>query len=232
MAIAFANLGASANPDINNSADQTSYANSSWTPPADGMIVVFVVSQRVGGPDTPTISGNGLTWAQIGTPLTFSTSRRLTLFGADATGSSAGVTTIDFGGNTQTFCNASFFHVTGADLSGGVAAAFVQTPTGSDTGTTGSVTLAAAGNAANRPISAWFHLANEATTPTWTEIDDLAGASPVRGLETQYRDDAFDTAAAASWATSSGWGGMAAEIKATVAGTTPVMVRSSMWGRF
>lgn len=233
MAIAFSNLGASANPDINNNVDQTSYVNSSWTPPASGLILVFVCSARSGGPDTPTISGNSLTWTQIAA-FTWGTSRNIVLFGANASGSTTGATTIDYGGNTQTFCNASFFHVTDVDLSGGVAAAVVQTVTNSGSGTSGTVTLAAAGNSNNRPISCFAHLANEGKTAqtSWTELDDLFGSTPIRGLETQYRDDVFDTAAAASWSSSVSWGGMAAELKATTAKARPVMSRVlRIWNR-
>lgn len=229
MAIAFANLGASANPDINNNADQTSYANSSWTPPTDGIIVCDVFGARTGGPDTPTMSGNGLTWVQIGSPVTFGTSRRITRFAAIASGATTGATTIDFGGQTQTHCSASFYHVTGVDVSGGIAAAFVQTVTNSGSATSGTVTLAAASHADNRPIACFAHVINEVTTPqtNWTELDDLAGGSPVRGMDTQYRDDAFDTAAGASWATSAAWGGIASEIKAASSGYTITAAQGS-----
>lgn len=222
MAIAFANLGVSANPDINSGTDLASYANSSWTPPSSELIIVFVHGARSGGPDVPTISGNGLTWTQIGTMLTFGTSRSLTLFGANASGSSEGVTTVDFAANVQTGCIATFFHVTGVDLSSGVAAAFVQMVTAVGNSTSGSVTLAAAGNANNRPISCFIHFTNEGKTPqtNWTELDELGGGGPARHLETQYRSDAFDTAAAASWTTSGTWGAMAAELKAAAGGGT------------
>lgn len=220
MAIAFANLGVSANPDINSSTDLTVYVNTLWTPPTSGLISVFVTSARTGGPDVPTVSGNGLTWTQIGTMLTFGTSRGLTLFGADASGSSAGVTSVDFGINVQTGCIASFSHETDVDLSGGVEAAFVQMVNNSGNAAFGTVTLAAASHVDNRPISCFVHFANEASTPqtNWTELDDLAGTTPTRNLETQYRSDTFDTAARASWATSGQWGGIAAELKAAAAG--------------
>lgn len=42
MPLAFSNLGASANPDINDSTDAASYSNTSWTPPTSGLIVVGV----------------------------------------------------------------------------------------------------------------------------------------------------------------------------------------------
>ena len=219
MTIAFANLGVSANPDINSATDATSYANSSWTPPTSGLIIVYVAARRAAALDTPTISGNGITWTQIGVTLDASGANHgLSLFGANATGSAAGVTTVDFGGNTQLGCCVSFFHATGVDLTGGVAAAFVQNPRAIGSSTTGSVTLAAVSAADNRPISGWYHVTNEAVTPraNWTELDDLAGATHNRVLETQYRDDAFETTATATWATSDNWGGIAAELKAEV----------------
>lgn len=227
MAIAFANLGASANPDINSGTDATSYANTSWTPPASGLIIVFVIAKRTAALDTPTISGNGLTWVQIGSTLNCGGNNHgLSLFAANASGSSTGATTIDFGANTQLHCSASFFHADGVDLSGGVAAAFVQNPTATGTGTTATVTLAAAGNSNNRPIAGFFHAQNEAKTPrtNWTEIDDLAGSAGIRDLETQWRDDAFETTATATWATSDIWGGVAAELKAAAAGGISIPV--------
>lgn len=216
--IVFTNLGASANPDINNGANASSYANTSWTPPTSGIIVVFVGNHIAANGNVPTISGNGLTWIQIATAVVDpGTSHRITLFAADASGATTGVTTIDFNAETQLDCNASFFQVQNMDISGGVAAAFIQTPSNNGTGTSGSVTLAAAGNSANRPIACFSHQANEATTPdgAWTEVDDQNGTGSARGFETQWDADGFQNASA-SWTTSAAWIGMAAEIKALV----------------
>lgn len=224
MAIAFANLGVSTNPDISDGTDATSFANTSWTPPTSGLIILYVIGKRAAALDTPTVSGNGITWTQIGATLNCGGSNHgLSLFGANASGSSAGVTTISFGANTQLHCSASFFHATGVDLTGGVPAAFVQTATGVGTGTTGTATLAAASASDNRPIVGFFHAANEAKAPrtNWTEVDDLAGTSGIRNLETQYRLDAFEVTATATWATSDNWGGIAAELKAEAATATP-----------
>lgn len=220
MAITFTNLGASANPDINSQTDATSYANSSWTPPSSGLICVFVLSRQTGGPPQPTISGNSLTWTAIAT-VTRSTVWRLTLFGADASGSSTGATTVDFAGNTQIGCTASFFLAEGVDLSGGVAAAFVQAPTADGNNVqTLSVTLAAAGAADNRAVAGFFHAAQEATTPrtNWDEQDDLSDANPPRALETQTRADAFETTASATWASAVVAAAIAAELKASGGG--------------
>ena len=222
MAIAFSNLGISANPDINSTTDANSYANSSWTPPTAGLIIVFVTSKLNAGPEAPTISGNDLTWTQIATVRDPTDDFRITLFGANASGSAAGVTTVDFGGVTQGGCNASFFLATGVDLSVSVAAAFVQAPTSNGTGTSASVTLAAAGSADNRPIAGTVVEVNAALAEraNWTEADGFNNTTANMGsMNTQWRDDAFETTASATWDGSSvPWGMIAAELKVEVAG--------------
>jgi len=233
MAIAFANLGASSglgsnnanNPDINEATGDTSFANTSWTPPGSGLIIVFVVGRRVANVDTPTISGNSLSWVQIGTTLDLNGDDGLSLFGADASGSATGVTTVDFDGNTQAHCIVSFYQATGVDLSGGVASAFVQNVTDTGTATSGSITLAAAGASANRPISGFLHVTDEVASPrtNWTEADDMHGSGAARDLITQYRDDAFETTASATWSTSSDWGGIAAELLAETGHAGPLV---------
>lgn len=219
MTLAFTNLGASAAPDINDNADATSYASASWAPPVLGLIYVFVSNRVTAGvPTIPTISGNSLTWVQIGTNVPTATQRRITLFAALAAGATTGVTTVDFGGVTQLCCEASFAQVTGADVSGGVLAAFVQVvgPSSGAAATGGSITLSAAGASRNRPISAFQHNQNELATPrtNWTEVDDFLHTLPINGFETQWRSDAFETTASATWTTSVAWNGLAAEIKA------------------
>lgn len=220
--IVFTNEGASANPDINNTTNATSFANTSWTPPTSGLIVLYVGAKKTtgGGPTTPTVSGNGVTWVQIGATENCTGNHGLSLFGADASGSSAGITTIDFGGVEQHHCSASFFSVTGVDLSGGVAAAFVQNPRNQLNNVTSiTVTLAAAGDADNRPISSVYHDENEVTTPrtNWTELDDLPNSSRLHGMDTQQRDDTFETTASGSWTTIANGCIIAAELKASVA---------------
>ena len=230
MAIAFANLGVSASPDIFSTSNASSYANSSWTPPTTGMIGCWVANTHASATTIPTISGNGITWVQIATvSLLSGIDRRLTLFAANAAGASAGVTTIDYAGSNQTGTAASFFQITGADEANGVAQSFVQTLNNNGSAAlSGSVTLAAAANSNNRPISAFIHNANEVVTPqtNWTELDDGSYINPSFALESQFRSDAFDTAAAASWATSSIWIGMAAEVKVLTAAANPPFIPS------
>src|SRR5947208_298889 len=212
--IAFVNDGASATPDFWSTANTNSFATGSWTPPTSGLLVLFVGDEVGSGtPNQPTVSGNSVAWTAIKT-INVGVNR-LTLFAANSAGSAAGATTVDFAGQSQSGCEATFFHVTNVDLSGGVAAAFVQSPTGSGTAGSGSITLASPGNSANRPVSGWFHAAQEVTTPraNWAEADDGSHNNPGTGVESQWRSDAFETTASASWSTSSAWLGIAAELK-------------------
>lgn len=217
MPITFANLGASTTPDMNLTTNLTSYSNTSWTPPTSGLLIVFTfnAAATAGAAIAPTVTGNSITYTQIATVI--NNVERISLFAAKLAGATAGTTTFDFGSNSQTCCKASFFHVIGADLSGTTAQAFVQQPTNSGAAaTTGTVTLSAAASAANRPIAGFYHFANEATTPrtNWTEADDLALGTPAAAMETQYRSDAFETTASATWASSVIWAAIAAEVKA------------------
>src|SRR6266581_4495277 len=148
-AISFVNDGSSATPDFWSTSNSISFATGSWTPPASGLLIVLVGNEVGSGtPNQPTASGNGISWTAIKTINVGL--NRLTLFGANSSGSSNGITTVDFSGQSQTGCEASFFHATDVDLSGGVAAAFVQSPTGSGTATSGSITLASPGSSVNR----------------------------------------------------------------------------------
>lgn len=231
MGIAFANMGASAAPDVFSSVDASSFSSAAHTPPT-GVIICFVNTRTANSdatspPNIPTVTGNGLTWTQIAT-VTYNSSSaihrgRLTLFAADNTGGTAtnGATSFDFAGQTQTGYGVSFFYATGVDVSGGLAAAFVQAPTNTgSTLTTLSVNLAAAGHADNRPIAGFAHSANETATErtNWTEVDDDGTSSPTTSLETQYRSDTFETTASASWSSNVACAGIAAELKATIAG--------------
>ena len=110
------------------------------------------------------------------------------------------------------------FEVFGADISSGVAAAIVQHVTATGGSTTASVAFAAAANAKNRPIAFVAHLDASNTTPRagWTEpsLSDTNVATPGTAIEGQYREDAFDTAASATFSGAFTWRIFALEIKA------------------
>jgi hypothetical protein len=215
--ITFDNLGSSTNPDVA-AASGTSLSNSSWTPPTSGLIILYVFSRAATAPNTPTVTGNGITWTQIATVPDATPVRRLTLFGANASGTISGVTTADFAGQSQTSIHMVFMHAADVDLSGGVAAAFVQAPTGTATGTSASITLAAAGNSGNRPIAGYA--TNVTITPrtNWTEMDEMPSTG-AQILETQQRPDAFESTSSATWdGASRTWVGIAAELKVSPGG--------------
>lgn len=200
-----------------------------FTPGANSLMVAFIVSR--GAVASPSgVSGNGATYAQIAGSVIdedlAGTATRGEVWVADSGGTPTNTEVTATGwGTNRAGCSVVVVEVTGADLSGGAAGAIVQSPTNDGAtvnATSGSVTLAAAGAAGNRPIVCFAHGANEATTfrTDWDELNDGNYNTPATGVETQSRTDAFETTASASWASSVDWLGMALEIKAAVAAGT------------
>lgn len=225
MAISVSNL---STPAINTNTDATSYLSASWTPPTSGLILVWVLSGKSNPPPStsPTLSGNGLTWSLIDLQSqSCGFAARLVIYGANASGSSTGQTTIDVGSETQVGMQAVFLHCTGVDLSGGVgtpgsggvivAYGEGSAPLGA---TSQSVTMPSASHADNRQVAGFFHEGNEVTTPrtNWSELSDFSGGSPNRDLEVQWRSDTTETTASASWTTATGCIGNCVELKADV----------------
>ena len=200
----------------------TSYALGTYTPGARSLLVVFAVHSGTQSA-APTVSGHGLTWSVLTlSAQTLSTTHWIDVYVADsgASPSSAAFTISGFGAS-QTGAALIEYEITGWDTSKTALQAIVQNPTNTGTGTSGTVTLAAASRSDNRPLACFFHLANQATTPrtNWTEDTTPAASdgnynTPATGCEAQHRDDAFETTASASWSTSSAWRGVALEILA------------------
>jgi len=222
MPIAFANLGQNAAPDLVDTSNVATYRTASWTPPTSGVIVLVVgtAGPSNGTAEVPSVSGNGLTWTRIaGTDIGFAR-YRVDVFVASAQGGTAGATTIGYAA-AQTGCTASFFHADGVDQANPV----VAWATARGTGTSGSVALASAPGAANRCVSGWFVGANADHGPispraSWTEADELLQSGPAHRLETQWRADAAEQTASASWAQSGRWGGVIVELRAAPSGVT------------
>lgn len=214
MAISVASLASSFSDT-----DATSYNTASVSPTAGRAWIVWVMCTRDAtdlNPATPAVTGAGLTWTEQAS-FVFPTGaglrrKKLSLLLGTGTPSS-GALTIDW---TNTCANAgwSVQEITGSDTTNPIVQVVTNGIT-SGTATSGSVTLAAAADSNNRPISAWVHGAGEGSTAatSWTELSDSTLSAPATGFETQWRSDAFDTAAAASWATGSAWCGIAAEIR-------------------
>ena len=207
--------------------DASSYTTASVTPGANRLVLVQVVNTKATLPDTPTLSGNGLTYVQIAT-VTYDTIasplKRETLFRALGASPSAGAITIDFAGTNQTGCIWSVAEFIDVDTGGtNGSAAVVQSATNNaNTGTSLTVTLAAFGSTDNATYGAFAINDNVAINPGtgFTEIhDNVLGAVPVTGSETEWKDS-NDTSvdASSSDAANKRWGGIAVEIKFAAAG--------------
>lgn len=234
--------------------DSQTYTTASFTPTANALIIAcFHNSFDTGGwtSNYPTISDTaGLTWSS---DLLFNdkdphnhwlvNSGNVTgarnMWAAQAPSSPGAMTvTINWGTlGAPAPKNAmwSVFEVIGSDVVNGVAQTFVQlvasAPTifGSSPGTSATTTLAAANNSNNRPFL-WVIHSNlaEATTPrtNWTELGDVNTSDHNVSMETQWRSDAFETTASASWTTSSDYSLVAFEIKAGLPTVTTQAVTS------
>ena len=211
MAVSATNLVTSGN-----NADQNSYTTASITPPANQLILAWIENSDATGTgvDTVSLSGNGLTWVNIGTVVRGI--RRLTLFRAMGASPTAGAVTISAGADTNG-CAWSIVAFDGVETSGTNGSdAVVQALTNNGgAATSGSVTLAAFASVNNATAGGFIHVANEGSTPGtgFTEIGDTQLSTPVVGLATEYRAD-NDTSVDMSWTTSSAWAGIAVEIKA------------------
>jgi len=216
--------------------DATSYATASVTPGANRLIVVAVLNSKSTTPDTPTLSGNGLTYVQIAT-VTFQTiaspQKRLTLFRAMGASPSAGAITIDMGGVTQSGCAWSVSEFDGVDTSGtDGSGAVVQSATNSvDSSGSLDVTLAAYGDGTNHAAYGAFG-ANSTEVQNaeagWTEISEATHATPSTVLHTVWLlgPGADVTVHNDSATTTLRRGGIAIEIKvAAVAGGQPTAKR-------
>lgn len=213
---------------IDTGSSATSYTSASgvWTPTTTNLYVAFIGNGKATTPDTPTVTGNSLTWTNVGTILSGDSTRRLTAFVAEGTGGTSGNTTADFAGATQTSCRSGFYEVSGVDVSTvltspGAGKTICQAASGADAGvgSTATVTLAAAGNALNRIITGVLIKSagtNIVPRTNWTEITELS-----QFLEVQWRSDAFETTSTATWTGNSRWAALSLEMRdASLAGVT------------
>lgn len=204
--------------------DGTSATTASYTPGANKLITADIVTCKIGGGDTPTLSGNGLTWVQVATQVGI-IYRRITRFRAMGASPSTGALTIDCAGVTQDSFAWSITEWDGIDTGGtNGSAAVVQSATGSGSGTTGTVTLAAFGSANNAAFGGFVHGANDATTPEsgYTELSDrgYSDGGTDTALETEWVAGE-DTSVTATWPLGVTWAGVAIEIKAAAPAFAP-----------
>lgn len=212
-------------------ANAASYATGSITPTANRLILAAVGSSQAGSGATaiPTLSGNGVTWAQIATIQSSDAAlgRRVTLFRALHAGPSAGAVTIDFGGVNQGRCAWSIVEWSDIDTSGtNGSGAIVQAVTASDTtGTAGTATLAAFGDAVNNAAYSAITTGGggaDTITPEggFTELHQVQPTAEAQRLETMWRLGGADLTPAPSWVASLQWAQIAVEIKAASSAVT------------
>ena len=235
MAIGVTNLGATTPagvvaPDFDDNVDRTAYSNASWTPPtADNCIILLWVyntkATTVGSAGT--VTGNGLTWTLQASNAVDpgAQTHRLSLYAAISTGTaSAGATTVDFAGVTQTSCLMMFQQVTGVDLTGGLAGAIIQEPTNTSSSATSlSANLSAAGNANNRFFAGIGHGQPEGASAEagWDELDDFGNTTPGHALMVMWdADSVADTSPLGSWTTAGAAIAISIEVKAAPSAST------------
>lgn len=217
MAITFTQL--AADPDT---ANTTSYATPSISPTANRVLVAVVHSSRGSSldPDTPSLSGNGLTWDHAEDPddatvadnlfVNSGTIRhRICVFVA-ATGASP-----SSGAVTATFANAcTGCTIIVAESNADIALTdFVrQVKLSSGTGaTSASVTLGAFEDANNATFSC-FGLNGDpgGITHEGNEIADVSYATPATRTQAQYLDN-DDTSPGVTWSGANSFGGIGIE---------------------
>jgi hypothetical protein len=207
--------------------DRTAYTTASIAPAADSMLLLFVTdSIGIGSAPESVPTGLGLTWERLGRRA-WSASPGIRHSGAwiaqcGATAPTPGVITLtenDMGSGTTSSGTAwVVIQVEGHHATQPVRQ--VQHP-GSTTPTIDGfldssldLPMLPAVDANSRGFSYFAHVANEGTTfrTNWSELSDDFGASPIMASEAQWRSDAFETTASASWATGSRYMGFAIEI--------------------
>lgn len=202
------------------STDATSYATTSITPAANKLIIATVTSSKGTTPNTPTLSGNGLTWVQILTNNfdTVGTQRTITMFRAMGSSPTSGAVTADFGGATQTACTIIVDEFTGADTSGtngsGAIVQSAQNAEASQAAATFTVTLGAFGSTNN----ATYGVASNGDTANFTagtgfaSVGGVSSTTPIINTLSEFRND-NDTTVDFGGAIGYTSGGIAIEIK-------------------
>jgi hypothetical protein len=196
-----------------NTTDASSYATATILPDPNRLVLAAIEVSKASAVPTPTLSGCGLTWVQVGTAA-FATTSRCTLFRAMGSAPTSGVVTISAASTTGAAW--SIWEFGNVDTSGtNGSAAIVQSNTGSDnsaTSATFSITLAAFASANN----ATYGCVNvgAATTPGagFTELDEVTYLTPSNGVEVEFKNT-NDTTVDWSVAAASKWEGVAVEIK-------------------
>lgn len=199
--------------------DASSYSSSAILPTGNRLILAWVYSIAAGTPNTPTASGNGLTWVEVANQLDDDGVRKLTLFRAMGSSPTSGVTTFDFGGGTQTGCAWSIVEYESVNTGGtNGSSAIVQAVASKSTGTATSltVTLASFGSADNATAGGFGIPLNTTNLPAegtgFTDTGQLNQSGPNLAIGSEFRSDNDTSVDMTSAAASIPWTGIAVEI--------------------
>lgn len=191
------------------------------TPTANKLQIFAVASAASAAVNTPTVTGQGLTWVQIQTVAYVASNRKLTVFRAMGSSPSLGVLTVDFGGQTQTSVAWVQLEITGTDTTGtNGSGAIVQSTTktvGAGVSTISATALSAFEHANNLNLTVTANDINGTMTPDadFTEITDRAITAGNITLHTQRAVNQTTCDTTFSGSTSAGGGGVSMEIKAS-----------------
>lgn len=190
----------------------SSYATGSVTPLAYELVLVTVYSNKASG-NTPTISGNGLTYVQVATIPDSTNTHHVTLFRGLGNNPTAGAITIDFASQAQNRCTWSIDLFDSVDFTGSNGAnAVVQSATNKDEGTnTGlTVTLGAFGDVNNATYGAFRLGSTETVGSGFTQLGQYNTADNIMSEWKATNDTSVD----ATCSSTSGFAlGVAAELK-------------------
>ncbi len=222
-ATSFAAVGGTHLAAAGSTTNQASYTTASITPTANNLVLAWVTNTKATTPDTPTLSGNGLTWVQVAT-VTWGTiaapTARTTLFRAMGAAPTAGAVTISFGAS-QTGCAWAIERFSGVDTSGtNGSGAIVQSVTGrtdSASAAAGlSISLAALGDPTNATAGGFSNMVNSATSISagtgYTAFTGAAYSTPNTSIRAEWRATGSTTVNVTQSAVSH-IGGIAVEIK-------------------
>jgi hypothetical protein len=216
-------------PRIVTGNDQTTYtcnsggsANDGLYTPAATTLLVAMISTAGTSVDPTSVTGHGVTYTKIA----FSSVTNLNMNGfyaADSGGSPTNAALQMTFAATATGACLYDLNFSGVDLSGGVAAAIVQSVLNTDiagTATSLQTTLAAASAVDNRPAAMCVLNVNQTITEdtNYVEINDQGHTLPARRLSASWQSGGFDVTIDHSWSAGSSVAVRAFEIKAAAAG--------------
>jgi hypothetical protein len=181
-----------------NTGNLDSYDTGSISPAANELVLIAVSSfVSSGTPNSPTITGCGLTWVLVRTATFVNT---------------------HFSSQTQTYCAWSINEFAGVDTGGADGAdAVVQADDNQADGVTDlTVTLAAFGDSGNATYGMFLINNDLDIVPdgSFVELGEIQEGTENRTLQTQWYN-AADTTVKASWSSSQNSGAIGIEIKAS-----------------